>query len=165
VFPIVFGELRLSASREGEVTMIGRIRFYAAVVVVLAIASIPLMAHHGISAAYDVCKTVTLDGVLTRLEWRNPHVVLRLSVLGKDGKTLMWNIETPAPNVLNREGLNDFFTKTGDHIIAHVFVAKDGSRDAVTQELILPDGRTISAIMGASGLRGAKALCPSQSRP
>jgi hypothetical protein len=142
--------------------MVGRIRVYALVLVVLAMASLPLMAHHGIVTAYDVCKTVTLelDGVLTRLEWRNPHVILRLSVLGKDGKTLTWNIETPAPNVLNREGLNDFFTKTGDHIIAHVFVAKDGSRDAVTQELILPDGRTISAIMGASGLREAKALCP-----
>ena len=143
--------------------MVGRIRFSAVVVVVLPIASLPLMAHHGIGAAYDVCKTVTLDGVLTRLEWRSPHVVLHLNVKGKDGNILAWNIETPAPNVLNRQGLNDFFTKTGDHITAHVFVAKDGSRGAVTQDLILPDGRTVSAIMGASGLREAKALCSNQS--
>jgi hypothetical protein len=62
----VFGELRLSALHESEVAMVGRIGV-SAVVGVLAIASLPLMAHHGIGTAYDVCKTVTLDGVLTRL--------------------------------------------------------------------------------------------------
>jgi hypothetical protein len=135
------------------------------VVGMLAIASPPLIAHHGIGATYDVCRTVTLDGVLTRLDWRSPHVVLHINVRAKDGQTLGWNVATPAPNVLNRQGLNDFFTKTGDHIIAHVFVAKDGSRDAVTQDLILPDGRTVSAIMGTSGLREAQALCANQSPP
>lgn len=144
--------------------MVTRLTFSAVVIAVLTITSLPLTAHHGISTAYDVCKTVTLDGVVTGLEWRNPHVVLHINVKGEDGNTLAWSVETPAPNVLNRQGLNDFFTKTGDHITAHVFVAKDGSRDAVTQDLILPDGRTVSAIMGgASGLREAKAQCSSQS--
>ena len=132
------------------------------VVVALALASLPLMAHHGINAAYDVCKTVTLDGVVTRLEWQNPHVMLHLNVIGKDGKTVAWSVAIPAPSVLNRQGLNDFFTKTGDRIIAHVFVSKDGSRDAVIQDLILPDGRAVSAIMGTRGLGEAKALCSSQ---
>jgi hypothetical protein len=143
--------------------MVTRLTFSAVVIAVLTITSLPLTAHHGIGTAYDVCKTVTLDGVVTGLAWRNPHVVLHINVKGEDGNTLAWSVETPAPNVLNRQGLNDFFTKTGDHITAHVFVAKDGSRDAVTQDLILPDGRTVSAIMGASGLREAKAQCSSQS--
>jgi hypothetical protein len=143
--------------------MVCRVRFSAVVIVVLATASLPLMAHHGIGAAYDVCKTVTLDGVLTRLEWRSPHVVLHLNVTGKDGNTLTWSVLTPAPNVLNRQGLNDFFTKVGDHIIARVFVAKDGSRDAVTQDLVLPDGRTVSAMMGTNGLSVSTAPCSNQS--
>jgi hypothetical protein len=133
------------------------------VIVVLTIVSLPLTAHHGIPAAYDVCRTVTLDGVLMRLEWRSPHVVLHLNVTGRDGSTLTWSVLTTAPNVLNRQGLNDFFAKTGDHVIAHVFVAKDGSRDAVTQDLILPDGRTVSANMGTNGLREATARCSNQS--
>jgi hypothetical protein len=135
----------------------------AVVIVALATASLPLMAHHGISAAYDVCKTVTLDGVVTRLEWQNPHVVLHINVKEKDGNTSAWNVATPAPGVLNRQGLNDFFTKIGDRITAHVFVAKDGSRDAVVRDLILPDGRTVSASMGTGGLDEAKARCSSQS--
>jgi hypothetical protein len=135
----------------------------AVVIVVLAIASLPLTAHHSISAVYDVCRTVTLDGVLARLEWQNPHVVLHINVKGKDGNSFTWNVATPAPGVFNRQGLNDFFTKTGDHVTAHVFVAKDGSRDAVIQDLILPNGRTVSALMGAGGLGDAKALCSSQS--
>jgi hypothetical protein len=143
--------------------VVRRSTFSAVIVGMLAIASLPLMAHHGISAAYDVCRTVTLDGVLTRLDWRSPHVILHLNVKTKDGQTLAWSVATPAPDVLNRQGLNDFFTKTGDHIIAHVFVAKNGSRDAITQDLILPDGRTVSAIMGTSGLREAQALCVTQS--
>jgi len=139
--------------------MAARIPF-SAVVVVLAIGSLPpLLAHHDVAADYDVCQTVALDGVVTELEWRHPHVVLHLNVTGKDGKTLAWTIATPAPNVFNRQALNDFFTKTGDHVIAHVFVAKDGSRDAVTQDLILPNGRTVHAIMGTSLLRAAQARC------
>jgi Family of unknown function (DUF6152) len=132
---------------------------FSAVVVAAAIASPPpLLAHHDVAAAYDVCRTVTLDGVVTKLEWRYPHVVLHLNVTGKDGKTLSWAVATPAPDVLNREGLNDFFTKTGDHVTAHVFVARDGSRDAMTQDLILPNDRTVRATMGASA-RDAQARC------
>ena len=143
--------------------MVWRLSVSAVVIVALAIASLPLMAHHNIGAAYDVCKTVTLDGVLRGLEWRSPHVVLHLNVKGKDGDTQGWNVAIPAPGVLNQQGLNDFFTKTGDHITAHVFVAKNGSREAVTEDLILPDGRKVSAFMGTSELREAKSLCSAQS--
>jgi len=136
----------------------------SAVIVTVAIASLtPLLAHHDVGVAYDVCRTVTLDGVITGLEWRYPHVVLHLNVVGKDRRPLAWAVATPAPNVLNREGLNDFFTKTGDHITAHVFVAKDGSRDAVTQDLILPDGRVVSASMASSSVREAQARCSNHS--
>jgi Family of unknown function (DUF6152) len=135
----------------------------AVVIAVFATTSLPLIAHHGIGTAYDVCRTVTLDGVLTALEWRNPHVVLHINVKGEDGNTLAWSVATPAPNVLNRQGLNDFFARTGDHITAHVFVAKDGSRDAVTRDLILPSGRTISVSMGTGGLGDAQATCSGQS--
>jgi hypothetical protein len=134
------------------------------VIVAVALASLtPLLAHHDVAAAYDICRPVTLDGVITGLEWRYPHVVLHLNVVGKDRKPLAWAVATPAPNVLNREGLNDFFTKAGDHVTAHVFVAKDGSRDAMTQELILPDGRTVSA--ASTSLRDAQARCADRSRP
>ena len=84
--------------------MARRPSFSAVVVAVLTMTSLPLTAHHGIGAAYGVCRTVTLDGVLTGLEWRNPHVALHLNV----------------------------------------------------------DGRTVSAVMGASGLGEAKAQCASQ---
>jgi Family of unknown function (DUF6152) len=143
--------------------MAARIRFSAAVVGLTMGLLTPLLAHHDVGVAYDVCRTVTLDGVVTGLEWRHPHVVLHLNVIGKDRKTLAWAVLTPAPNALNRQGLNDFFTKTGDHVTAHVFVAKDGSHEAITQDLILPDGRTISAVMSVSSLREAQARCPSHS--
>lgn len=139
--------------------MAARITFSTVVVVLVSGVLPPLAAHHDVVADYDVCKTVTLDGVVTELEWRHPHVVLHLNVTGKDGKTLAWTVATPAPNVLNRQGLNDFFTKTGDHVTAHVFVARDGSRDAVTHDLNLPNGRTVQATMGASVLRDAQARC------
>jgi len=133
---------------------------FSVVVLLLAVCSLPaLLAHHNVAVDYDVCKTVTLDGIVTELEWRHPHVVLHLNVTGKDGKTLAWTVATPAPSVLNREGLNNFFTKTGDHVTAHVFAAKDGSKDAVTKDLILPNGRTVSALMGANALRDAQARC------
>jgi hypothetical protein len=145
--------------------MAARLGSYA-VVIAVAIASLtPLRAHHDVVADYDVCRIVTLDGVITGLDWRYPHVVLHLSVVGTDRRPLTWALATPAPNVLNREGLNDFFTRTGDHVTAHVFVAKDGSRDAVTQDLILPGGRTVSAIMASRSLREAQARCADHARP
>jgi hypothetical protein len=146
--------------------MAARIGSSAVIVVAVAIASLtPLFAHHDVGATYDVCRIVTLDGVITGLEWRYPHVVLHLNVIGKDRRPLAWVVATPAPSVLNREGLNDFFTRTGEHVIAHVFVAKDGSRDAVTRDLILADGRTVTATITSNSLREAQARCSDRSRP
>jgi hypothetical protein len=151
--------------KKGRLGMAARTGFFAVVVALTIALLTPLQAHHDIAAAYDVCRTVALDGVVTGLEWRSPHVVLHLNVIGTDRKTLAWNVATPAPNVLSREGLKDFFTKTGDRVTAHVFVAKNGSRDAFAQDLVLPDGRTVSANMASASLQEAQARCSTHSHP
>lgn len=127
----------------------------SAVIVVMAIASLtPLLAHHNVGADYDVCRTVTFDGVITGLDWRYPHVVLHLNVVGKDRRALARAVSTLAPSVLNREGLNDFFTKTGD-LLPVMSLWRRTEPDAVTQNLILPGGRTVTTNMAPSGLREA----------
>jgi hypothetical protein len=90
--------------------------------------------------------------VLIGLEWKFPHVILHVDVKGTDGTVVNWNVETLAPSGLVRKGLDSAFMKAGDPVSAHVFVAKDGARSAVTYDMTLPDGRTIDAVMGASGL-------------
>ncbi len=69
----------------------------------VTISGIPLLAHHTISAVYDVDKLVTLKGVVTEVDWQNPHVVIHLDVKNDDGGVVSWNVETQAIYILKKK--------------------------------------------------------------
>src|SRR5215468_1703689 len=57
----------------------------------------PLSAHHS-AALFDVSKTLTLNGTITRVDWRNPHVVMVVDVKNETGTSSTWEFETGAPS-------------------------------------------------------------------
>ena len=120
-----------------------------AIVILAVISGIPLLAHHTISAVYDVDTLVTLKGVVTEVDWQNPHVVIHLDVKHDDGSVVSWNVETQAIYILKRKGLDRDFIKTGDAASMNVFVARDGAQKAALESMTLPSGTLYVSMLPA----------------
>ncbi len=117
--------------------------------ILAVISGIPLLAHHTISAVYDVDTLVTLKGVVTEVDWQNPHVVIHLDVKQDDGGVVSWNVETQAIYILKRKGLDRDFIKTGDAASMNVFVARDGAQKAALESMTLPSGTLYVSMLPA----------------
>jgi hypothetical protein len=101
----------------------------------------PLLAHHSFGAEYDATKPITLDGVLTKIEWTNPHSFIYIDVAEK-GNVVNWKLEGYPPNVLYRNGWKkDATMKVGDRITVTGWRSRDGSNLAHSREITLPSGK------------------------
>jgi hypothetical protein len=117
----------------------------AAVTLGLLAATAPAFAHHDFAAEYDVKKPITLTGVVTKLEWTNPHARFYLSVKDDNGETTVWDFELASPNGLMRRGWSRNSLKAGDTTTVTGYLAKDGSKLATARTVSLADGRKIFA--------------------
>ena len=113
------------------------------VVAFIAVLSAPLMAHHGRGATYDMKKRVTLNGTVSRVEWRNPHVLIYMDVKDEDGKVVTWGFENSGVSTLAQEGYNRNTLKVGQPITAIVNPAANGAPTAIVVKIILADGSEI----------------------
>lgn len=93
-------------------------------------AAVPAAAHHSFAAEYDSKKPVTLKGIVTKVDWMNPHVYFYLDVKDEAGNITNWGFEMGPPNGLQRSGWTRNTMKIGDEVIVEGTLAKDGSNQA-----------------------------------
>jgi hypothetical protein len=115
----------------------------------MSLAVSPVQAHHSFSAEYDNNKQVHLEGVVTQMEWINPHTWIHIDVTGPDGKVTSWMVEGGSPNILLRRGFNKGSLEKGQKIAVDGFQAKDGSNRANGSNITYPDGKKL--FLGSSG--------------
>jgi Family of unknown function (DUF6152) len=100
----------------------------------------PLLAHHS-SAAYDMEHPVNMKGVVTNMEWTNPHVFIFLDVKDDNGSAEEWRVEGNSPNMLVRTGWKREMIKAGDQILVNGAPAKNGSKVMRLVTLTLANGQ------------------------
>jgi hypothetical protein len=113
----------------------------AGALLIMAVA--PAWAHHAFAAEFDSNQPVKFRGVVTRMEWTNPHVWIHLDVKQPDGTVEKWSVEAGTPNVLFRRGFTKEALKAGTEILVDGYRSKDGTRRANGRDLTLPDGRVL----------------------
>jgi hypothetical protein len=102
-----------------------------------------LAAHHGRGATYDMKSRVTLKGAVSRIEWRNPHVVIYMDVKDADGRVVTWGFENAGVSQLAQAGYHRNTLKLGQEITAIVNPAANGSPMSIVVKVILADGSEI----------------------
>ena len=68
----------------------------------MLLAAAPLLAHHSFAAEYDAKKPIELKGVITKVDWMNPHVYFYIDVKDESGKIDNWAFEMGPPRLLER---------------------------------------------------------------
>ena len=104
------------------------------------VVSRPLFAHHS-SAAYDMEHPVNMKGVVTNMEWTNPHVFIFLDVKDDSGSVEEWRVEGNSPNMLVRTGWKREMIKAGDQLLVNGAPAKNGSKVMRLVTLTLANGQ------------------------
>lgn len=102
-------------------------------------------AHHSFSSEYDAQKPVTVEGVVTKVEWTNPHVRIYVDVVDGSGKVTNWNCELATPSALTRNGWTSRSLKVGDKVSIKGFGAKTDLPRANAGSVVLADGRSLFA--------------------
>jgi hypothetical protein len=106
-------------------------------------AAMPLIGHHSFAAEYDSAKPIKLTGVVTKVEWMNPHIYYYMDVKGDDGKVTNYAVEGGTPGSLYRQGWRKDSLRIGDTITVDGFKAKDGGNHINGRRVILADGTRV----------------------
>ena len=115
---------------------------------VLAIAfafsyTLPAAAHHSFAATFDREQTVELNGTVTKVEWRNPHVWIYIDIENEQGETENWGFEMGSPNGLIRLGWNRDSLQVGHVVTINGARARDGSLRGSVRAVTLSTGESL----------------------
>jgi len=134
------------------------IRKLALLVVLGSVASGAASAHHSFSAEFDAAKPVKLTGIVTNVEWTNPHVWFYINVKDEaTGKVTNWGAEMGPPHGLQRGGWRRETLKIGESVTVDGFMARNGENrmNARTVTLTSTGGRPGQTLDADSSSREA----------
>ena len=101
-------------------------------------------AHHSFSVEYDANKPVKFEGVVSKIEWTNPHARIYVDVTDAKGTVQTWNLELASPSALARNGWSSRTLKVGDRVKVDGFDGRAANTYRMNaKSIVLPDGRSL----------------------
>jgi hypothetical protein len=127
-----------------------RNRIFTGLIVAAALtAAAPAVAHHSFQAVFDIGKPMTLKGVVTKVEWVNPHVYVHLDVKDERGAVINWAFETLGPGRMRAEGMSKQTFGVGKIVTLKGYAARDGSKNlGFLRTVTFDDGHSIEVWLG-----------------
>ena len=131
--------------QEGAMRNRPRSLLVSAAIVVTAAAT--LLAHHSVPGQFDVSKPLTLKGVISKVDWINPHIYVHLDVKDADGTTNTWALATLPTAMMRRAGITkeSLQGKSGEEVTISAVPARDGSKHlAWINKITYADGHSFA---------------------
>jgi Family of unknown function (DUF6152) len=105
----------------------------------------PAFAHHPFASEFDAQAPLTLSGAVTQVEWKEPHVNVRVDVKDPSGQTRNWNLELASPVMLTGKGWSKDTLKQGEVITVKGYRAKSEPFVAAARMIEMPGGKQLSS--------------------
>ena len=117
--------------------------FLLSLTATMALSGLPVAAHHGRGATFDMKKQLTLKGTVSQVKWQNPHVLISIDVKDEAGSVVTWTFENSNVHTLATQGYNRNTLKIGQPVTAVLNPAANGAPLGIIVKVILEDGREI----------------------
>src|SRR5580692_7101588 len=106
----------------------------------------PVFAHHSFTAEFQGDKPIELTGVMTKVDWINPHIYLYMDVTGADGKVTTWMVEGGPTRHMRDAGVTKNSVDAALNQKMHLwgYPAKDGNHTVFLKTMFFPDGHFIA---------------------
>jgi hypothetical protein len=117
------------------------------VIVTFVAATAATSAHHSVPGQFDTSKPITLKGVISKVDWINPHIYVHLDVKDPNGTTATWALSTLPTAMMRRAGLTreTLQGKPGEEVTINAVPARDGSqRLGWINKITYADGHSFS---------------------
>ena len=101
----------------------------------LLAAAAPVSAHHSFAAEYDSSAPISVTGVVTKIEWTNPHAYVYVDVKDDSGKVTNWAFEMGPPHMLQKSGWKKNELKLGEVLEVDGWLARDGGNSGNTRRV------------------------------
>ena len=108
--------------------------------VVSAVLPLGAVAHHSVGGNFDPNTTIEVEGEITDILWRNPHVKFSLTVVGDGGEEEQWEVETHSLSIMRRMAAVDPFVEIGDRVKVAGWPALRAPHGMFVNNMLLPSG-------------------------
>jgi hypothetical protein len=103
-----------------------------------------VLAHHSVTGQFDPTQRTELVGVISKVDWINPHTYMHLEVANDDGTTVTWRLESAPTAMLRKARITpQMLMDGGSEVTVDVILARDGTANlAWLYRIDFADGRS-----------------------
>ena len=105
----------------------------------LALISMQANAHHSWASIFDVNGDIEVDGVVSKIQWQNPHIQLQITENQGTPEEVVWTIESNSTSRLTAMGVTVDVLPLGAVVKVAGFPHQKGEPELFLNNILLPD--------------------------